>query len=74
MERRRSENPDAGSVFDKIAESREGIERVENDAAPTATSQQHAQNVEDRMPERQEGKSRRATTPMVGAIMLDPAA
>jgi hypothetical protein len=56
MDGRRSGHPDAGSVFDKIAECRERIERIENDAAPSTVVEREAQDVEDRIPERQEGE------------------
>jgi hypothetical protein len=53
MQRRRSANSDGGSVFDKIAECRE---RVENDAESSPAAVQEAQDVEDRIPERQENE------------------
>jgi hypothetical protein len=56
MARLRPENPDAGMVDDKTADARERIGRIERDAAPTASVEQEAQDVEDRIPEREEGE------------------
>jgi hypothetical protein len=56
MDRPRPENPDAGTVDDKIAEARERIGRIERDAAPSTGVEKEAQDAEDRIPEREEGE------------------
>jgi hypothetical protein len=53
MDRPRPENPDAGTVDDKIAEARERIGRIERDAAPSTGVEKEAQDAEDRIPERE---------------------
>jgi hypothetical protein len=56
MARPRPENPDAEMVGDKIADAHERIVRIERDAAPRASVEQKAQDVEERIPEREEGE------------------
>jgi hypothetical protein len=53
------ENPDAGVVDDKIAEARERIGRIEKSAAATARVEKDAQDIEDRVPEREEAEEAR---------------
>jgi hypothetical protein len=46
-------------VDDKIAEARERIGRIEKSAAATARVEKDAQDIEDRVPEREEAEEAR---------------
>lgn len=52
---RKSEDPDAGVVDDRIAEAQERICSIQKAAAPSAAVEREAEDIEVRNPERQEG-------------------